>query len=171
MTAASQILAGARLTAALLQGVAPLAAIKGTDQSVTSSTALVSDSALFLQVAANAGYFVVTYIAYEGFTQGSSDMKWQWTGPAGATLSLTDVYYPTSGGIGANTNIAAITALSTVRTSGTSGAGVKLAQLMFGTLTTGGTSGTFQFQWAQNTSSATATIVHAGSAVAAWQVQ
>lgn len=171
MTAVSQILAGQRLTAALLQGIAPLAALKGTDQSLTTNTTLQNDSALFLPVAANAGYFVVTYFAYEGGTQGSSDMKWQWTGPAGATLSLTDVYYPTSGGIGANTNIAAITGLSVVRTTGTDGAGVKLAQLMFGTLTTSSTAGTFQFQWAQNTSSATATIMHAGSAVAAWQIQ
>lgn len=171
MTALSQILAGQRLTAALLQGVAPLAAIKGTDQSITSSTTLVNDSALFLPVAANATYFpLVTYFSYEGGTQGSSDLKFQFTGPAGATLSFTAIYYPNSGGVGANTNISRTTGLSATIVAGTDGATVKLGMLFVGSLISSSTSGTLQFQWAQSTSSGTATIVHAGSAIGGWQI-
>lgn len=170
MTAVSGILAGARITAAMLQGIAPLGALKTSDQSVTSSTVLVNDNALSVPVAANAGYLVFAMLDYEGGTQGAADLKFQWTGPSGATLVLSFVYYPTAGGVGANTNLAAITGLSVTRTAGTNGAGVTLPVFMFGTLRTASTAGTFQLQWAQNTSSATPTIVHAGSVVAAWEL-
>jgi len=170
VTALGSLLAAGRLTSAAIQGIAPLASIKALDESVTSSTTLQNDDALWLPVAANAGYFVLCWLDYQGGTQGSSDLKLQWTGPAGSSLSLSAVYYPTSGGVGANTNLSAITGLSTLIEAGTDGARA-LAMLMFGTLLTGSTPGTFQLQWAQNTSSATATTVHAMSALGAWQVQ
>ena len=169
MTALNQILSGSRLLAAAAQGIAPLAALKGTDQSYATTT-LGNDSALFLSCAANAGYFFFCYLDYEGGTQGSSDLKWQWTAPSGSTLSMSFIAYPTSGGVGANVNIGAITGLSTPRAIGTDG-GVKLGALMFGSLIIGSTAGDFQLQAAQNTSSATATIIHAGSVLAGWQVQ
>ena len=170
MTALSQILAGARLAASAVQGIAPVPGYKGIDEPVTSSAALQNDDALFLPVAANATYLWVCYLSYEGGTQGSSDMKFQFTGPSGATASYTFIYYPTSGGVGANTNISRATGLSSVVTAGTDGAGVKLGLIMIGTLVTSSTPGSLRMQWAQNTSSGTATIVHAGSILAAWQV-
>jgi hypothetical protein len=148
----------------------PLAAFKPSLQAVTSSTTLVNDTQLFLPVAANAQYFFLLYLSYDGGTQGSSDLKFQFTGPSGGNASFSYLYYPTSGGVGANTNIARTTNLSTPVPIGTDGAGVLLVAYMIGTLTTASTSGTLQFQFAQNTSSATATTVHTGSALIAHRI-
>lgn len=171
MTALGNIYAGSRITASDVAGVAPLAVIKGADQSLASSTAMQNDDALFLPVAANAGYLVECLLNYEGGTHGSSDLKWEFTGPSGATMVYTFVAYPVSGSIAAgNVNMGAATGLSGVGTAGTNGA-QNLAVIMRGTLITGGTAGTLQLQWAQDTSSATATIVRAQSMLALWQVQ
>ena len=61
----------------------PLAVVKGGDQSVTSSTVVVNDTALVVAVASSATYQFSCFISYEGGTQGSSDLKWTWTTPAG----------------------------------------------------------------------------------------
>lgn len=171
MTSISQLPAGARLTAALLQGVAPDAVIKGADEQVLNSTTLQNDDALFLALPANTSWLFECFLDYEGATQGSGDLKWQWTGPSGATLAMTYLFYPVSGGFGANVNLGAVTGLSTARTTGTDGAGTKLGLIMRGTVVMGGTAGTLQFQWAQNTANnSVATIVHTGSYLSLWQV-
>ena len=52
----------------------------------------------------------------------------------------------------------------------TNGAGTLRAQVMKGSVFVGSTAGTLQLQWAQNTSSGTATIVHAQSYIAMWLI-
>lgn len=165
MTAAANIKAGSRILASQIVNVAPLAAYKSVDQSVTSSTTLVNDNTLFIPVLASATYDFKLFLNYEGSTQGASDLKFAWTGPTGFGMQYQLNGIQTTGawtsgflrGISGGT-------------LGTNGAGNKFAATMIGTVTTSTTPGTLQFQWAQNTSSGTATIVHATSDLAAWQI-
>jgi len=122
-------------------------------------------SALFLPLAANATYFFVCFLDYEGGTQGSSDLKFAWTGPSGYSIRYL-LSAITTGGAGTNGFLRAAAGASV----GTSGAGNTWGAVLTGTAGTGSTAGTLQLQWAQNTSSGTATIVHAGSVLAAWQI-
>ena len=166
MTALGNIQAGGRLTAAMLQQVAPYAVIKGSDEDVTSSTTLQNDDALFLAVAANTSWLFDCYLDYEGGTLGSSDIKWTWSAPSGATLVYGLSGLDTSGDNVASTSYAG----SATVTAGTSGASNLRSARMYGTLIVGSTAGTLQLKWAQNTSSGTATIVHAQSYLTLWQI-
>ena len=165
MTALGSILAGARILAADVQAVAPLAIIKGADQSVTSSVAMQNDDALLVNVEANASYLLLCYLDYEGGTRGASDLKWQWAVPSGASLRYQRLCVDPS----SNPQFTTMST-ATVGTAGSNGAGVLQGVTMNGTLTTSATPGTLQLQWAQNTSSATATIVHAQSSLALWRI-
>ena len=52
----------------------------------------------------------------------------------------------------------------------TNTSGVLMGVVMIGTLTVGSAAGTMQLQWAQHTSNATGTIVHAGSSLELWRI-
>ena len=136
----------------------PSVAVKTADQSVTSSTTLVNDNELFLPLAASVTYFVQFMIDYEGGTAAASDLKFQWTLPAGSFMRYCYVNRGT--GLGASVTMSTGTSTDI---SGTNGAGNLEGIAGFGTLVSGSTAGTLQFRWAQNTSSATSTIVHAQS--------
>jgi hypothetical protein len=131
---------------------------KTADQSVTSSTTLINDTHLKFAVAANETYIFQVFIwAYSANT--TPDLKLTITGPSGSTIAFSpSTYYATADGT---------TALGTVNTGGGSFNTFVDAnernQLYFGSILNGGTAGDLQFQWAQNTSSATATTVKAGS--------
>jgi hypothetical protein len=160
------IVAGSRITAALLQSVAPMGVIKGADESVTSSTTLQNDNELFVPVIANATYLFDCYLDFEGGTAGASDIQWQWTIGAG-TLRYQAIYAQASSGLGL---IAGVTYAGSANVAaGTNGAGSLRGLSMNGTLVTSGAS-SLQLQWAQNTSSATATIVHAQSYLSLWRI-
>lgn len=167
MTALGQILAGARVTAAMVQGVAPLAAYKGADETVSTGVGtLQNDDALLLPVQANATYMWMLWLVYEGGAQGASDLKTGWALPTGTTAEF--MRFGTSTGGTAIFGI--ISNQTNTPTVGTAGSGSRLGALYGGTLATGGTAGTMQFQWCQNTGTATATTVHTGSVLAAWQL-
>jgi len=138
----------------------PLVAYKGSDQSVTSSTTPVNDSALFVPLVANATYWFAAFIDYEGGTGGSSDLKWNYTVPAGANMRATASYRNTSG-----TAVTWNLMNASQSIAGTNGAGNVLGASVFGTIAMSSTAGNVQMQWAQNTSSGTATIVHTGSVI------
>lgn len=159
MANAALIVAGSRITASLIASISPLEVIKPADQPLTSSTALQNDTALLLPVAAGASYDFTCYLDYEGGTQGSSDIKWLWSVPSGAALRYHGIHDTTGGAAVAGTSYTGATTV----TAGTNGAGNLKGATMIGTLVTAGTSGTILLTWAQNTSSATATIVHAQS--------
>lgn len=163
-TPPGQIYAGARITADMLRSIAPLAAIKGADQSVTSSTTLVNDSGLWVPVDANASYLFACYLDFEGGTQGSSDIQWTWSGPSGYTLRYASGHIGTGGTFDWSTYTGSNTVIA-----GTAGAGNLQAAVMLGSLVTSG-AGTLQLKWAQNTASATPTIVHAQSILSLWRV-
>lgn len=167
MTALGNLLAGQRLTAAEVQGVAPLAAWKAADQSVTSSTTLVNDTALFLSLAANATYKFDLALLYKGAATGTADLKPAWTVPSGCVIAAI------TGGV--NTGLGSVWGTMTQSTVnpaafGTNGTSLPLSLIVSGTVTTSSTPGIMQFQWAQNTSNATPTTVMAGSSLAAWQI-
>ncbi len=160
-----QIAAGARILADTIAAIAPLCVIKPADESVTSSTVLQDDNALVLPVVADGTYIMVCYLDYEGGTQGSSDLQWEWALPASSTLRYTEIHTGLTGNIaGAATNLG-----STIGTAGTDGGNLR-AVLMVGSLLVSSTAGNLQLKWAQNTSDSTPTIVHAQSFLAMWEI-
>jgi hypothetical protein len=167
MTALTQLSDGARVSASLLRSVKPLAAYKASSQSVVSSTTLQNDSALFVPVPANAIYWFQAFIAYAGFTQNASDLKFMWSVPSGASMTWEPTYLNTSGAQISN----GANAAGAVIVAGTNGVSNFRAITGCGTLAVGGTPGNFQLQWAQNTSVSTATIIQTGSTIELFQVQ
>lgn len=160
MTAAGQVYAGSRQTAAMLQGVAPLAAYKDASQSA-SSTGLAADSALLLELQANAVYDFELVIGYVG----GGDLDFGWAVPSGSQMGYT-VYGSTAGG--AATDAPWYTQASSPPALGTSGS-TPVGAVMSGTILTGSTPGELQFEWAPASSSDTTVL--AGSVLLAWQVQ
>lgn len=167
MTNIAAFPAGGRLKAADLRDVAPLSAYKSIDQAVTSSTTLVNDNALLLALQASEVYRVDALIYYTGGTHATSDLKVNFTYPSGATSAGV-------GYLGQTTALAVqqgTVVLGGALAFGSNGTGnVMLAELTF-TISVSSTPGTLQLQIAQNTSSATATTVKAGSLLEAVRVQ
>src|SRR5262245_26161469 len=98
-------------------------------------------------------------LSYKGGTAGASDLKWAFTAPSGAVLRYGVSYNST----GLTGQVAIYHVGTDVVAAGTNGTGNVLAVTMQGSLTTSSTTGNLQLQWAQNTSSATATTVGTGS--------
>lgn len=150
MTALSQILAGGRLTAAAVQGIAPLPGVKAVDQILTNSATLQSDSALYLPLAANSTYtFISQVVATSTEPLGSGDIKIAFTWPAGATAQWCGTGLGASGGAG-------ITANPVIAVSGSArGFGINGSTLtevwIKGLIIVGSTPGNLQLQWAMNT--------------------
>jgi hypothetical protein len=150
---------GQVLTAADVNNwLVPLAAVKTADQSVTSSVILVNDNELVVTLAASCTYDFQCYLDYEGAAGAGNGIQWTWNGPAGYALRYQGIYNNT-----AATPILTSHTGSFSASAGSGGAGVLQGASMFGTVVTAATAGTLTLQWAQATSSATATIVHAQS--------
>lgn len=156
--------AGQRLTAGEENNALGIYAYKGSDQSVTSSTTLVNDNALAVALTANTTYKVELLLFYTGGTAGSSDIKWDFTVPSGAVLSPVRELGLTTGLAVQYLTVPAGGAF------GSNGTGNKMAAEIACTIAVSSTPGLLQFQFAQNTSSATATTVKAGSLLSVWQV-
>lgn len=151
--------AGQRITAAMLTAMQPVVVSKPADQPLVSSTTFQDDVDLVVPLAANATYLVEGWIGYsQNVVNGSGDLKAQFTVPAGATLNLTA--YGTSGASSLTTYDVTDNPASSPRVLP-----VNLSTAMSfaprGTVTTSSTAGNLVFQWAQNTSSATALYVKA----------
>lgn len=160
-----QILAGMALTSALLQSMLPQQVLKASSQSVTSSTTLVNDTVLVLPVSANATYRFELEILYNGNSAGSSDLKFGWLLPSGASMNW--------GAAGQGTGLGPFFPVGTASSTfayGTNGTGNPLSLTASGTLVTSSFGGNLQLQWAQNTSNATATTVQAGSILIARRI-
>ena len=150
------ILAGMDITAALLLGLAPLFADKTADTSRTSTTALTADPDLSIAIPSAGTYFLNGYLNYEGGTGGSSDINVQFSSVG--TLR----YHMPYQGAGGSANVGNTNVGGTQVAMRTQGAGVLCGTQIAGSVITG-SSGTITLNWAQNTSSGTATILHAGS--------
>lgn len=134
---------------------------KASDESVTSSITLQDDNELFMAVDANKAYELLMVATFVGATAG--DMKWSLTGPAGTTLCTASTGIQTAGtGSGDDLTEAYNQALPITQTYGALPA-QKTAVYLHGLVIVAGTPGNILLQWAQGTSSATPTTVHAGS--------
>lgn len=167
MTALGNILAGGRIVASAVQSVAPDAVVKGADQPVTSSTALQNDDALYVPLAANTQWIFIAMVEYTGDATGSGGILFTFTTPSGSTLTWSQLYMgssvstPSMSGTGSGSG--------QTRSAETNGS-AQVPMWIMGSVTVGATAGNLQFEWAQNASDTTATVVKAGSFVAAWQV-
>ena len=139
--------------------VRPLTGYKAADTARASTIALANDADLVVPgPAVNAVYEFEAFLFYTGNTQGTSDLKFQWSVPAGASLHYTAQWISTGGTVQVGAghfdgdHIAA----------GTNGAGGYRAVTMKGTLIMGATAGALQLLWAQNTSNATSTTLREG---------
>jgi|SRR5215469_874359 len=153
------LFAGQKLTAALLLSLVPSGVVKPSDQSLVSSVTFQNDNDLVVPLAQLQSFFFACFLDYEGGTAGAADMKWQWVTPAGTTLRYIAIYEnltPTFAG-------AATLGSADIGQAQSNGATNRRGVLMIGAVTTSSTAGNMQLQWAQNTSNATATIVHANS--------
>lgn len=153
---------GTELNAALdALNAGVLGVAKTSDQSVTSSTVLVNDTALTVPVAASATYLVEWSLVTDG--NASGDLKYAFTGPAGATMTWESEGLLTTD----TTNVARaatdVAAIGTTVSHGTIASGTNSRVDGRGVLTVAGTAGNLQMQWAQATSNGTASKVKAGS--------
>lgn len=169
MTALQNILAGARLPASVIQGVAPDAAVKPADETVTDSATLQADNDLFeaLPSSGTFGFIALLYVVSTN-AMGSGDIKLAFTWPTGASASWSAIGYAASSAAVANINAVR----NASGASNSAGVGTtELPVLAFGTVTMGGTAGDLQLEWAQNTAVASQSITVKGQSwLMAWQI-
>jgi hypothetical protein len=160
--------AGQRLTAAALNAAIGLTARKGGDtarSSANTGTTLTADPDLTVAVLANSAYLVTFSLLYKGAATNTGDLKFSFSAPSGSTFA---------GGFLGITNplalyILPVTVSSTLVSYG-NGTSNPLWCQVTATLVTSSVAGAFTLTWAQNTSSATATTLMAGSSLRAAQV-
>lgn len=128
--------------------------VKTVLETVTSNTTFQDDDHLVVPLAANAGYILRLVFLYSASTTGQ--LKTQFTAPAGAAGNL----WATA--IGASVTGAAQMA-SLTATAGFAGNGSEAHGEINGRITTGGTAGNLQLQWAQLASHGTGTTLWPGS--------
>jgi hypothetical protein len=157
------ILPGMDYAAALIQSLASITAYKAGDTSRSNTATPAADPDLTLPVAANATYLVFGYVFATGAAISTADIAITFTGPAGSAFHYTTLGYSTAA--------IATLAMSAARTSGNAAQGVNGSAaspiLILAEITTSGTPGSFALNWAQNTPNATATVLKAGSRLAA----
>lgn len=138
--------------------------IKSSDESVSSSTTLQNDDDFVFALEANKEY-IVSGGVFATSTSGQPDIKIAFTTPAGSTM-----------GIGYLADVDQTRRADLIDTSGSATSSIPIKQnqstiiQVIGSVTTGGTAGNLTFQWAQNTSNASATKVQAGSFITVTEV-
>jgi peptidoglycan hydrolase-like protein with peptidoglycan-binding domain len=143
-----------------------VAAFKAADQTVTSSTAKVDDTALQIALGPNATYEFRAMITYTAPQAG--DIAVVFAGPAGASAALGFSALDAAATTNTNTALTSrATALPTATVTFGGNDTQVLPLFVIGTVTTSATPGIFKLQWAQGTSNATGTVVKAGSYFAA----
>lgn len=162
-----QILAGRGITASLLEQMLPLWEVKPATTPRASTTTLAADPDLTLTLPRPGTWAFELWLNYTGGTLGSSDLKMAMVysgtstfgvwGVSGINTSSTSAITANGRGIGTNT-----------LTVGTSGATFYTVDIK-GTVVIS-TTGTLALQWAQNTSSATATNLWQGCWMRAYQL-
>ena len=145
----------------------PMAVTKPADTGRTNSTsAFTNDPDLQFTIASGASYWIHGTIEYKGSVNTNSDLKFQINAPTGAT-GFVNITYITLSGLNGSTDNLQVNTNHTAGTNTTS----NIEPLTFsGVINTAGTSGILAFQWAQNTTNATATTLMTGSAMIAQRI-
>lgn len=151
--------AGSKLRASVLSALMtermPITARKTTNETVNAVGALQNDDELFVAVDASCVYHMELRISYtSGLTP---DLKIGWTYPTGTTIRWSGVDSDTAGALRITGN------MIETSTPAICGSGGDLCADYTGVVITGVNAGTLQFQWCQNTSTASNSVVYAGS--------
>jgi hypothetical protein len=157
-------LAGEDMDSKRLNEEIGLALRKAADQSVTSSTTLVSDNTFTWALDASTRYAYELFLVYTGSSSGNLNIGW--TVPAGAAMAWCATGLDTGLAYKNVANLAAATASTFGAVSTSLG---RLAQIS-GTIQLDTTAGNFTLKWAQATSNASATVMRAGSFGYAYRV-
>jgi hypothetical protein len=136
----------------------PLTYPKTLDEQVISSTTLQNDDELVFPVEANSRYAFMMML--KATIEYPKHMKFAFALPSGASAKGYIIYSNIQEDI-ADLTISYMVSITS--------SGIKIVQVR-GLIITGATAGNAQLQWAQGISSATATIVHAGSYIAPLEV-
>lgn len=135
---------------------------KASNTSRTSTTTLGNDPDFVFSMDANSAYAVEAYIAYTALAGSSSGgMSSDFILPASSSLLWTNFGTVTNNGTLTDYNVVAQALASTRSVAGN--AGTTMSFQPKGTFVISSTAGTATFRWAQSTSSATATVLLAGS--------
>jgi len=161
------IYAGQRITASLLTSSEPPQFWKNSNTDRASTTTVTDDPDLTTTLEANATYRVIFYLHYAATD--TARFKTQWTVPSGATGNRTAVgadqgvilSSTSSGGTGRY----GVHSYTTACTYGTRNDNTLLCSAVEEATLTTSSAGTLAIQWAQATSSATATRLGAGSSL------
>ncbi|MFF4479443.1 hypothetical protein ACFY1A_20825 [Streptomyces sp. NPDC001520] len=156
-------LAGQRLTALLLRSMLPQTVRKTADESRSATTTYADDTHLVFAAEANAVYTVQGWIKY--FADPTPDIKMRLTVPSDA-LGEWGWIMPGAQTLGTTINGYAIRTETTDINGGRTGYGTSDSvhyTPMGGMVRMGPTAGNISMQWAQNTSSATATTLYTDS--------
>lgn len=134
-------------------------AYKAADESRTSTVTLTDDLHLTIPVATSAVYAIEAFLLVEG--DPAADIALTFAGPASSTGGWAPVAATLSTSDGTGSLRLTKFSFGTSSTMGITAAG--LVVLPHGALITAGTAGTLKLQWAQAVTSATPTVLRAGS--------
>jgi len=125
---------------------------------VTSNGTLFDDSALTFSMAANTNYAVRLIVFFD--TGASEDFQFALTGPTSPTyVRVRRRHFPPGSTTATNGMDTSVTPATSITGTGTTGGFIEMDVAW----QNGANAGTFAFQWAQNSSGATASVVRAGS--------
>lgn len=133
---------------------------KTADETVNNSTSMQDDNELAFAVGANEEW--AGLLLLRALSTAVADFKFQFTVPTGAAMAGVGFDALTA------TFVAEVDFTASVFRAGTGGADAMLAAYFF-TYLGGGSGGTAQLQWAQNTGEVSNTTVYAGSTILAWR--
>ena len=134
--------------------------IKSADTSRTSTTTSADDPHLTMYVSANTSYWVQAMLIYSG---SNGNFQLRFAGPSGSTFDW--VSDSLGGSVTSSFGVVSRTlqGLGNEPTMGGAAAGTNQCSMPKGLLQVGSNGGTLRVQWAQATSSGTATILRSGS--------
>jgi hypothetical protein len=154
---ALEVAAGEKILADHINRLVPIFVRKTSDETIASNATLQNDDVLLAAVVASAVYeFRLRAVINSGTTP---DFKMGWTFPSGLTMTY-DLFEGETAGTAANVIQGPYVQTDVPPISTT---GNDQPWIAHGLVIVSSTAGTLQWQWAQNTSTASNTIVRAGS--------